>query len=76
MVLPLVVLSLLDLMAVTQIRDRDAAIKAFKDDLELLFVGPFTVFHNGVAPVGCELLSLSKELKFYTIWTLTKRGAV
>ena len=45
MVLPFVVLSLLDLMAVAQIRDRDAAVKAFENDLKLLFVGPFTVFH-------------------------------
>lgn len=27
------------------IRDRDAAIQAFENDLKLLFIGPFTVFH-------------------------------
>ena len=68
-VLPFVVLGLLDLMAVAQVRDRDTAIKAFENDLEFLFVGPFTVFSR-------ELLSLSKEFRFYTIWTLTKWGAV
>ena len=32
-------------LAVSQIRDRDAAVETFENDLELLLIGPFTVFH-------------------------------
>ncbi len=45
MVLSFAVLRLLDLMAVTQVRDRAVALKALENDLKLLFIGPFTVFH-------------------------------
>ncbi len=63
-ILPFVILGLLDMMAVAQIRDRDAAVKPFEDDFELLFVGPFTIYY-------ASAFRFPSELRFYIIWTLT-----
>lgn len=57
MVFPIVILGLLNLMTITQFRNGDVTLQPFEDNLQLLFVGLFMIFHTSSFQLPNELNS-------------------